>query len=221
LNDEQILDHRTDARWYAGEKPKYKDLTYFGDQQLGNFILTDRRILFLRKTTVARTLGGGALELIGGVGLFAGMPATLLIGDMAGGRVASSKIKVEEVEKILADDPQSIAIPLEGVVEANAKRAYMTTAYLMVKQNTVQGIKGHSFVFGTAAKKQNELADKIMKTKQNLGSRPATAVAPRAVTPRAVAPTTAAATKELKFCINCGKKIPSAASFCPKCGGKQ
>ena len=204
MNDEEILDHRTDARWYAGEKPKYKDLTYFGDQQLGNFILTDRRILFLRKTTMARTLGGAALELTGLAGLLAGMPAALLVGDMAGGRVSSSKIKSEEVEKILADDPQSVAIPLEEVVEADAKRAYMTTAYLTVKQNTVKGIPAHSFVFGTAAKKQNELADKIMKTKQNLGSRP-----------------TAAPTMELKFCINCGQKIPSLANFCPKCGGKQ
>lgn len=213
LNDEQILDHRTDARWYAGEKPKYKDLTYFGDQQLGNFILTNRRILFLRKTTVARTLGGGALELIGGAGLFVGMPVTLLIGDMAGAKAASAKIKSDEIEKILADDIESIAIPLEQVVEANAKRAYMTTAYLMIKQNSSQGTRTHSFVFGTAAKKQNELADKIMNTKRNLGSRP-TATIPARVP--AAAPAMA-----LKFCINCGKKIPSPANFCPKCGGKQ
>ena len=204
LDGEQILDHRTDARLYAGEKPKYKDLTYFGEQQLGNFILTDRRILFLRKTSLARTLGASALELAGVAGLLAGLPAAIVVGDMAGGRVASAKIKPEEVAKVLKEDPESIAIALEDVVEVEARRAYMMTAYLTVKYNTPQGVNACSFVFGTAAKKQKELTDAIITAKRNLSEQPP-----------------GSPVEEKKFCINCGKNLPLDAKFCPACGASQ
>lgn len=98
MNGESILKHQTNARVYPGEKPRYRDLTHLKEQQLGNFILTDRRILFLRKTSMARTFGAAALELAGVAGLLAGLPAALILGDVAGGKVESAKIKPEEVE---------------------------------------------------------------------------------------------------------------------------
>ena len=204
MNEEIILKHQTDARVYPGEKPKYRDLTYVKEQQLGNFILTDKRILFLRKTSVARSLGAAALEAVGLAGFLAGLPAALVVGAVAGAKVTSAKIKPDEVEKILREDPESLAIRLEDVVKVEARRAYMATAYLMVKYNTPQGVKARSFVFGTAAKSQKELAGAIMKAKRNLAHTP----------PRA-------SPEEAKFCVNCGQQIPADAKFCPKCGGKQ
>lgn len=94
-----------------------------------------------------------------------------------------------------------MAIPLEDVVEAEARRAYMTTAYLMVKYTTSQGVKACSFVFGTAAKSQKELAEAIIKAKQGLAYKPIKATV-----------------EEGKFCIECGQRIPMDAAFCEKCG---
>jgi hypothetical protein len=204
MDAERIIDHRTDSRLYSGEKPKYKDLTYFGEQQLGNFILTDRRILFLRKTSIARTLGAAAVELAGWGGFLAGLPAALVVAGTAGNRLASAAIKPEEVERVLHEDPESLAIPLESVVEADSRRAYMTTAYLTVKYNTPQCVSACSFVFGTAAKKQKELADSIMTAKRNL-----TRQMPSATLGGS------------RFCTSCGEKIPAGSKFCPKCGGAQ
>ena len=76
---------------------------------------------------------------------------------------------VEEVDKILADDSESIAIPLKDVIDAEAKRAYMVTAYLMVKYNSPEGgVQATSFVFGTAAKSQKDLAKVILDTRTNI-----------------------------------------------------
>ena len=170
--EELILKNETGARLYLCEKPKYKDLTYFGEQQLGNFILTDKRILFLRKTSIARTLGAAALDLSGLAGVLAGLPAALIVTEMVGGKVASAKIKPEEVERVVREDPESIAISLEDVVEAKAKRAYLVTSYLMIKYNTPRGVKAYSLVFGTAAKSQKELAEAIMMAKRNFAHNP-------------------------------------------------
>ncbi len=153
---------------------------------------------------MARTFGAKALELAGIAGLFAGLPAALLLGDMASGKLSSAKINSEEVEKILREDLESMVIPLRDVVEAEARRAYMMTAYLMVKYNTAQDIQAVSFVFGTAAKNQKELANAIEEAKKNLAHIPVTTTEDR-----------------IKFCINCGEKIPVDAKFCPKCGDKQ
>lgn len=154
------------ARQYPGEKPKYKDLTYFGEQQVGNFILTNIRILFLRKTTMMRTLGKGATDAVGLAGFLAGLPQGLVITDFIGEKLSSAKVKPEEVDKVLAEDSESIAIPLKDVVDVEAKRAYMVTAYLMIKYNTPEGVKATSFVFGTAAKSQKDLAKAIFDAKQ-------------------------------------------------------
>lgn len=153
---------------------------------------------------MARTLGAAALELVGLAGFLAGLPAALVVGGMAAEKAGSAKIKPEEVEKILREDSESMAIPLEDVVEAEARRAYMTTAYLIVKYNTPQGVKACSFVFGTAAKSQKELAEAIIEAKRSLAYKP----------PKATV-------EEGKFCIECGQKIPVSAAFCPKCGSKQ
>ncbi|KYK37656.1 MAG: zinc ribbon domain-containing protein [Theionarchaea archaeon] len=169
--EEKILQQIPDARQYCGEKPKYKDLTTFGEQQLGNFILTDKRILFLRKTTMLKSLGKGAADLAGIAGFLAGLPQGLVLTDYIGGKLASAKVKPEEVEKILAQDPESLAIPLEDITQVKAKRAYMVTAYLMVKYTTPQGVKAQSFVFGTAAKSQKELANAIIAAQQRVPSK--------------------------------------------------
>ena len=92
------------------KKPRYRDLTYFGEQQLGNFILTDQRILFLRKTSMARIFGAATLEM---AGFLAGLPAAIIAGHMAGARMESAKIKPDEVEKVLKEDPESTIIPLD------------------------------------------------------------------------------------------------------------
>lgn len=152
MSEEKILHNQPNTRIYPGEKPKYKDLTYVGEQQLGSFILTNKRVRFLRKTSLSRLFGAAALEMVGVAGLLVGLPASLVIGDMAGGRVESAKIKEEEVEKVLQDDSESFEISLNDIVDAEARRAYMMTAYLMVRYNTPQGVKASSFVFGTAAK---------------------------------------------------------------------
>jgi hypothetical protein len=204
LNDERVLEHRTDARLCFGEKPRYRDLTYFGEEQVGNFILTDRRILFLRKSSMATTLGQAALEFTGLAGFLAGIPAGIVVGDMVGDRLVSARIKPEEVESVLKENPESIAIPLENVVDAEARRAYMATAYLVLKYNAPEGIKACSFLFGTAAKGQRELAKAIMSAKRNLTPQPST------TTPEAT-----------KFCINCGQRIANQARFCSHCGGTQ
>lgn len=137
-------------------------------------------------------------------GFLAGLPAAIIVGDMAGERIASAKIKPEEVERVLREDPESKAIPLEAVVEAEARRAYMTTAYLVLKYNTHQGVAASSFVFGTAAKGQRELAEAIMTAKRN-----STRQMPRETV------------GETRFCMSCGERIPAGSKFCPKCGGAQ
>ncbi len=165
-DNEEILEHYTGVRWYPGEKPKYKDLTYFGEQQVGNFLLTEKRILFLRKTTMKRLLGQEAAEFGGIAGIFAGLPQGVVIANFIGEKVSSAKVKLDEVEQILTDDLESIAISLSAVKDLQAKRAYMVTAYLMVKYDTPDGEKTCSFVFGTASKSQKDLAQAILNAKQ-------------------------------------------------------
>jgi len=167
---EEILEQYAGVRQYSGEKPKYKDLTYFGEQQVGNFILTKKRILFLRKTTMTRLLGKEAAEWGGLASLLAGLPQGIVIANFIGEKLSSAKVKPEEVERILAEDSESIAIPLENIIDVEAKRAYMVTAYLMVKYNTPEGVKASSFVFGTAAKSQKDLAKAILAAKQEITS---------------------------------------------------
>ncbi len=204
MSEEKILHNQPNARIYLGEKPKYKNLTYVGEQQLGSFILTNKRLLFLRKTSLSRLFGATSLEIAGVAGLLVGLPASLVIGDMTGSRVESAKIKEEEVEKVLQDDPESVEISLNDIVATEARRAYMMTAYLMVRYNTPQGVKAISFVFGTAAKNQRELAQMILTAKQNVSQR---------LSPEII--------EETKFCIACGQKIPTEAEFCLKCGEEQ
>lgn len=163
--DDGSTHHFADARQYPGEKPRYRDLTYFGEQQLGNFILTDKRILFLRKTSMARIFGAATLEL---ASFLAGLPAAIIAGHMAGARMESAKIKPDEVEKVLKEDPESTIIPLENIVQVEAKRAYLFTAYLTLWYNTPQGPSTSSFVFGTAAKSRKELVEAIREAKRNL-----------------------------------------------------
>jgi hypothetical protein len=165
-NDEDIIEHHAGVRWYPGEKPKYKDLTYFGEQQIGNFLLTDKRILFLRKSTMKRLLGQEAVEFGGVAGIFAGLPQGVVIANFIGEKISSAKVKPGEVDQILTDDPESMAIPLEEIKDVQAKRAYMVTSYLMVKYLTPEGEKACSFVFGTAAKSQKDLAQSIVQAKQ-------------------------------------------------------
>jgi hypothetical protein len=163
--DETILRQSTDAYLHWGEKPKYKDLTAVGEKDIGNFILTNKRILFLRKTTIERILGSGAVGLVGAISILAGLPAGLVITEHIEGKIQSARVKPEEVSKILQDE-KSLSIPLEDIIEVKAKRAFFVTAYLMVKYNTPEGSNFCSFVFGTAAKGQKDLADAIMAAKK-------------------------------------------------------
>ena len=64
-----------------------------------------------------------------------------------------------------AEDPKSLAIPLNSIIKVDAKRAYMVTAYLLIEYNTPEGVQATTFVFGTATKNQKELAAKIEKMK--------------------------------------------------------
>jgi hypothetical protein len=166
IKEERILKQYADTRQYPGKKPKYKDLTYFGEQQMGTFILTDKCILFLRKTTMSRLLGKGALDLAGVASFLAGLPQGLVLTEYIGGKLKSARINPDEVEKIIADDPESLAIPLKEIIQAETKRAYMVTAYLVVEYVTPQGTTACSFVFGTAAKGQKKLAHAILAAKQ-------------------------------------------------------
>jgi hypothetical protein len=54
-----------------------------------------------------------------------------------------------------------LAIPLRDVIQVEAKRAYMVTTYLAVEYAAPHGVRACSFVFGTAAKGQEELAHAI------------------------------------------------------------
>lgn len=54
----------------------------------------------------------------------------------------------------------------------------------------------------------------------NPGAPPAAPVAPAGGAPASGAPAAGAA-GEMKFCMNCGNKIPKPARFCPECGGTQ
>jgi hypothetical protein len=165
---EEILQQYPGSRKYPSEKPKYKDLTYVGEQDVGNFIFTNKRLLFLRKTTMAKRLGNGAIEGVGVASFLAGLPQGLVITDYIGSQVSSARVKPEEVEKILGDDPESLSISLEDIVRAEAKRAYMMTAYLMVEYKAADGVKALSFVFGTAAKSQKKLAKAILAAKETI-----------------------------------------------------
>jgi len=164
--DETIIRQSTDAKLHWGEKPKYKDLTAVGEKDIGNFILTNKRVLFLRKTTIERILGSGAVGLAGVISILAGLPAGLVITEQIEGKIQSAKVKPEEVSKILREDEQSLSIPLDDVIEVKAKRAFFVTAYLMVKYNETEGSKACSFVFGTATKGQKDLAEAIMAAKR-------------------------------------------------------
>lgn len=164
---EEILQQYPGTRKYPGEKPKYKDLTYFGEQDIGSFILTNRRLLFLRKTTLAKRLGKGAIEGVGIAGFLVGLPQGLVITDYIGGQISSARVKPEEVKKILDEDAESLTISLADIVRVEAKRAYMMTAYLMVEYKASAGVKALSFVFGTAAKNQKELAKSILAAKDD------------------------------------------------------
>jgi hypothetical protein len=163
---EEILEHYPGVRLYIGEKPKYKDLTYFGEQQIGNFILTEKRILFLRKTTMKRLLGKEATEFGGIAGIFAGLPQGVVIANFIGEKISSAKIKPEEIKRIIEEDSESIEISLENINVVEAKRAYMITAYLMVKYTSPKGENICSFVFGTASKSQKKLSYAILKARE-------------------------------------------------------
>ncbi len=58
--------------------------------------------------------------------------------------------------------------------------------------------------------------------KQRLGDRAAHTIVIKEGTQRESVPTTAPTpTEETKYCLSCGKKIPSEAVHCPQCGAKQ
>jgi hypothetical protein len=163
---EEIITQYPGTRVYPGEKPKYKDLTYVGEQDNGSFILTSKRLLFLRKSTMKSCLKEGIADMAGIASFLAGLPQGLVITDYIGGKLSKARVKQDEVEKILSDDPNSISIPLKDIVRVEAKRAYMVTAYLMIEYKTTQGVTAHSFVFGTASKNQKGLAKEILATKE-------------------------------------------------------
>ena len=98
------------------------------------------------------------MEAAGIGSLLAGLPQGLVITDFMGEKLSSAQVRMEEVEKILSEDPKSITIPLKDIVKVEAKRAYMVTAYLMIEYKTTEGVQATSFVFGTATKNQKELA---------------------------------------------------------------
>ena len=118
MSEERILQNKPGTRLFITEKPKYKDLTYIGEQDSGSFLLTSRRILFLRKSSMTRTLGAAALELAGAAGLLVGLPAALVLGESVSNRISSVRIKSEEVDKLVQADPNSIEIPLESIISA-------------------------------------------------------------------------------------------------------
>lgn len=117
---------------------------------------------------MTKRLGKGAMEGIGVAGFLAGLPQGLVITDYIGSQVSSARVKPEEMKKILTDDPESLAISLLDIVRVEAKRAYMMTAYLMVEYKSSEGVKVFSFVFGTAAKNQKELAMAILDAKEDI-----------------------------------------------------
>ena len=159
--NEEILHQFPGTRQYPGTKPRYKDLTYVGEKDAGNFIVTTTQILFLRKETMTQTLGKNVMEATGIGSLLAGLPQGLVITDFIGEKLSSARVKMEEVNKILSDDPKSLSIPLKNIVKVAAKRAYMVTAYLMLEYKTPKGVEATSFVFGTATRNQKELASTI------------------------------------------------------------
>ena len=113
-----------------------------------------------------RLLGKEATEFGGIAGIFAGLPQGVVIANFIGEKISSAKVNPSEIKRIVAEDLESISIPLKDIIHAEGKRAYMVTAYLMIKYNTCGGIRTSSFVFGTAAKKQKSLAKSIWDAKQ-------------------------------------------------------
>jgi hypothetical protein len=166
--EEEILKQYPGTRTYQGEKPRYKDLTYVGEQDIGNFILTTKRLLFLRKSTMTRCLGKNIVDMAGMAGFLNGLPQSLVITDYVGKKISRAWIKPEEAEQIVNDDPDSLSIPLKDLVRVEGKRAYLVTAYLMVECKTSLGVKTYSFVFGTASKNQKELALEITAAKEKI-----------------------------------------------------
>ncbi len=114
---------------------------------------------------MARIFGVGTLKI---AGFLVGLPVAIIAGHMAGTRIESAKIRPDEVEKVLKEDPESTVIPLEKIVQVEAKRAYLVTAYLTIQYNTPQGPSASSFIFGSAAKNQKELVEAIREAKRNL-----------------------------------------------------
>ena len=82
--NEEIVQQYPGTRQYPGAKPRYKDLTYVSEQDVGNFIVTTKQILFLRKTTMTHIVGKSVMAAAGIGSLLTGLPQGLVITDFMG-----------------------------------------------------------------------------------------------------------------------------------------
>ena len=161
-----VLKHETSVKAFIGEKPKYSELTAVSDKEMGEFLVTNSRIIFFTRFSFARALGGTGIDI---ASLLSGIPAGMVLSELLASKASNVEVKPEMISKIM-EEPSSFQIPLTEIIKTEAKKAYIFTNYLTITYRTSTGTEARSFVFGSAAKSKKELADFIDATRRDLST---------------------------------------------------
>jgi len=193
MSEEEII-----LRQEAGVKSYESDAPKAGwGYQVGSLIVTNQRLVFISKGKMARTA----------LGVLAGPLAMMVLEKTV------SKAKLDD----LAKSEGSYSIPLQAITKVETARKW-GGPYLRLDHPNLGGTPLHSYVFGTGFGVSKELVQALDSA---ISSKPQPRVAePEMTQPQALS-STVPPVGGVKFCIECGQKIPEKANFCPKCGNEQ